>query len=440
MENVNNLNDEPSRINTSDSKDYSKSKQRDDIKKTVIINFSIIREVFNIINFSKFIKMSDFYFYLYTQNASMKDIENLAKIDDCADLDPTEKINKIYRHTQQNYDALIRNGGQFKKIFQTLAEYGISDEYHKGQTIIADKKIIKIFNDYYFANSIKEPKKNEPKTRKEIELKECKEILKNNIFSVKNLDGSLVIDSMRDMLMDILDTYDVNRNDEYALVNKITANQPDLYLTRNQLMHYYKDVANVYIKEKENNQQKEIDDIIFPNLPQGKKPDRKTHNSKSDIIGMQLFFIREVYRLFAQIDVIPNHMENFYAYLDITESDYDKMINNDTTQNKKIIEKLKPYKYPITCFRVDSPTSFINNQELVTAYYNLKNKKINTDEFQTLLKLDFCYKIPKENIGLALATYALIKGINDSTPSYYNTLNPDEKELYHQLVKLNSMT
>lgn len=372
-------------VNTSSTQDFSQYGKQDTSKEIIRVNMLIIREIFNSIR-PKQITYSMFYNAIYSGNKS--------------------------GNAEASYSTLIYNGQGNLKIFsEKLIEYGISAEYFAERLIDADECIL----DYFKGNaqdSVQTP------------ISACRDVLNYNIFSVKNLDGTLIIDCIKNIIDDILGTPAEKNESLYILTDKIADKKPSSHLSQKQVLDYYKNVVK-------NHPLDSIMDETVMDMPEGTLAEKKfLYYSESEKISATLFLIQETYRLFASLENIPDYMEKFYSYLEIPENEYQDMADNDTIKTKHLMKKLEPFKYPASLFRSDSPTKLTVCKEIAEAYSEYRLCKISYEAFQSILKLNLFYKVSTDNIGLVIPTYALVNEIGYSTPLYFDSLSDDEKNLY----------
>ena len=374
---------------------------------TIQANFLIIREVFNMIKDSR---TSNIDFWLY-----LLDWENTP-----------ENAEKAEAH----FTALIRFGaGDSIKHAKKLIEHGISAEYFNQSPtfIIADPAIQYVYDivteeskEYH-----KSTKKNESKT---YSLQERREVLLEKIFTIKNQDETLVIDCMRNLLMDM---YHISEP-TYDLGKYLTDLKVGSHLSQKNLKKYYKDVAEKFAKQ-----------LTAPELPIGKIPDKKIYSvedSESSIFTLTI--IREAYFIIADMYEINNPMKNFYEFIGISEDEYEDMLESGNIPNKLLVQKFEPYKYPASLFRGDNPTEIDVCSEIRNVYHAYStNFRYGIEKFRHYLKIFLCYKISNDNFALIIPTCSLIEAMLDTLP-YTNFLSDEELKIYKsiQLAEAVSLT
>lgn len=307
------------RLNTSDSKDNSKSTARDYQKSMIMLNLLIIREIFNIIkpkglsktclyaylygiqftgidlskyrqiidkitkelNYNDYIKLvtmtsASFKEYIESpvQNNETRFIEVIRKILNSSEIQEIygnydEFVNILFTRAQMSkaeasFNSLINRGeGDVSQIAQTLAEYGISKKYFNGNCFEADKDIIDAFSSYC--------------ADKSVELKDCVDILCEHIFSVKadnieNDDTVLIIDYIRDIINYISYGCDIKVNNESnSRIKDFTLKLAEKTKQDEQaLLHFSQKQINDFYKNATNNfQRNSTSNITVPSLPNG---------------------------------------------------------------------------------------------------------------------------------------------------------------------------
>ena len=385
------------RLNTSDSKDESISKARDDEKKATQTNLLIISKIFDTIKPKKLSKKC-FYAYLYGI--------------DCANFNLSDTKSKISR-AANSFNNLISEGeGDISQIAQILSKYGISEKYFNGNYFEADDIVIDAFSEYCTDSDLGD-------------MDNCVDILHKHIFSVKavkadntkNNDTVLVIDCIRAIVNDISQDCDIWLDKEaneriYDLTDKIAEKTKK---EKKDLLHFsQKQINDFYKNATKNFQRNSTSDITVPPLQKGTVKDTNIYITESEKISANLFFIREIFSLLASLyDEYQDLMNIFYEYLEINKNDYEVMINGGTINCRKILKKLEPYKYPASLFRSDSSSNMSMSTELKNAYDGYIIKEITLDELRSLLKLHLFYKMEPENIGLIIPTHALINDLFD---------------------------
>ena len=364
------------RVNTTSTKDFTKYAIQNERIMIIRVNLLILREIFNLIK-DKRTKSPVFYSYL---------------------------VDKSPKKAEAYYNTLVANGcGDYEKVKDRFVTYGISPEYFAEQYIDANETILKHFK-LFCQDSSKLP------------MNQCKKVLLQHIFSVKNLDGTLIIDCLKNLQMDIINIPEY----AYTLSDKIADIVPTAHYSQKQILDYYKKIVKENASDENTN-------ISLPNLPESKISDKKiAYYTQSDKISSTLLLIRETYRLFAMQDEMPYCMKAFYSYLEIPENEYQNMIDGGIITTKHLLKQLEPFKYPATLFRSDNPSDIDVSKEIMDACLDYKQGLISIEEFQALLKINIYYKISTDNIGLVFPTYSLVNEIRHTISLAYYELLTEE--------------
>ena len=368
---------------------------KDEKRKTIAVNLLIIREIFNVIKDNR-ISKPDFYSYIFDKDKSS-----------------AESI----------FSTFVKNGyGKIEKFAKKLIEYGLSKEYFSKDNpeyIQAPDEVVNLYAKYLdlenrliqdpYAKEKKSGKfdinKLSPEERKKEEQRDkirdenrkhknhMKMTLLENIFLIKNKDDSLVIDCLRNVILDCLEINKEAVPELYDISAHIVDTTPTAYLSKKQIQQYYTIVASEFSKY-------DIADLS------GKISTKKIYGKKNN--GFTFYLIRESYQILSQIDADrPDALDRFYNYLGVSEEDYESMIVTNVAPNKKMADLLTPFKYPASLFRGDVDTEYDISDDIkkycLEYYYNGKY-----DLFNNALTVFLCYKISSDNIGLVMPTLALI--------------------------------
>lgn len=366
-------------VNTSNKANYGKNLENDTPLEIYQTNFLIIREMFNLIK-DKRVSNSDFYAYIFDMDKSK------------AEVIMTSIVNTGY--------------GDIEKYSKKLIEYGLSKEYFSKENpefIQASEFIINNYRDYLITSKITKNEYDDTQEElaiKEIEREEQQElriynrkILLEDIFTVKNKDGSLVIDCLRNILLDYLEINKKAVSELYDMSAHIVDTTATAFLSQKQIQQYY-------IYTTWNFTKYDIADLS------GKVNSKKIYGKKSN--GFTFYLIRETYQILSQIDANrPDALERFYNYLEISEADYQSIIDSNLAPNKKMADLLTPFKYPASLFRGDTPAEYDVSDD-IKSYYKEYYCNGDYDLFNNALTVYLCYKISSDNIGLVMPTLALI--------------------------------
>ena len=368
---------------------------KDENRKTIAVNLFIIREIFNLIK-DKRISNSDFYSYIFDMDKSS------------SEMTMTSIVNTGY--------------GNVEKFAKKLIEYGLSEEYfskNNPEYIQAPDEVVNLYAEYLDLENklIEDPYGKEKKTgkfdinklspeeRKKEEQRDkirddnrdhkkyMKTTLLENIFLIKNKDDSLVIDCLRNVILDYLEINTKTVPKLYDISAHIVDTTPTAYLSQKQIQQYYANTVSDFIKYN-------IADLS------GKISARKIYGKKNN--GFTFYLIRESYQILSQIDADrPDALDKFYNYLELSEKDYKLMIDTNVAPNKKMADLLIPFKYPASLFRGDVATKYDISDDIKNYYIDYYCNG-DYDLFNNALTVYLCYKISSDNIGLVMPTLALI--------------------------------
>lgn len=223
---------------------------KDEKRKTIAVNLFIIREIFNLIK-DKRISNSDFYSYIFDMDKSS------------SEMTMTSIVNTGY--------------GNVEKFAKKLIEYGLSEEYfskNNPEYIQAPDEVVNLYAEYLDLENklIEDPYGKEKKTgkfdinklspeeRKKEEQRDkirddnrdhkkyMKTTLLENIFLIKNKDDSLVIDCLRNVILDYLEINTKTVPELYDISAHIVDTTPTAYLSQKQIQQYYANTASDFIK------------------------------------------------------------------------------------------------------------------------------------------------------------------------------------------------
>lgn len=343
-------------------------------------NLCIIRELFKLIK-PKEISMPEFYSFLA---AGWNDISK-------------EELDLFI----DGFEHAIRGNGDIKKFIRILTEYGISEEYFMdNRPMDADADILAKFTEY-----CKGTDRVTENGIDKIRLKECRQALLSQVFSVKNLDGTLVVHCLKRI---ILDMQHINKNENlelFDLAEKISQLELHSHLSQDRLKKYYEDFAKNYKNQE------------IPALPKQGSKSKNIYSSKAtgDTICDTLFLIREAYLALASIDKpeepAEESAEKFYAQINISEEEYEEMLSSKQVDARKLLCTFAPYKFPASLFRGDSATVLCMDKDMEHALSDYRNEIIGLEQFRILLKLNLFYCVKPKNFLFFFAVYSLYNKI-----------------------------
>lgn len=412
-------------------KDYTKIEK----KEITAVNLFIIREIFKLITDSK-AQLKDFYSFLFTQSRTFSLTD---KLDICEkfevsledfylDLQMDENIDKISKSQQEKYafqiEAYLKhNVGNINSPINTLINYGISPEFFDGEKIDISKQVWDACKRYlrkdYTKDSNKtfddilDKKEKKGKQNKNYDFaasacdrKEIQQDLLKEIYTICNLDGSLIIESIRDIIMDMTHT---NISENYNDTDVTLLQQIDNYQVIQGKSYSQNNLTKLYSQMAKHVDAKEFSfDVKTSDLSRIKKTTDNEH------VCDNLFIIIKTYQMFAKIEGVQDADEKLKKYLNLRDDDYTDLANGDTAliNSKDIAEKLSIYKFPATLFRADRPTRINLSKNIVDAYDAFKiDFDIVLFEFRLQFWLTYC--IDTQNLVLILAVYFLFKSLNN---------------------------
>ena len=246
---------------------------------------------------------------------------------------------------------------------------------------------------------------------------QCRECLLERIFSIKNKDGSLVIDCVRNIMLDMLNFDEKHQRPLYALADEIAHVTPNKNLSR---LDYKKDY-NAILENIDLTQPIELPDFPNSNYSSrvGNPLDKNKASYEWDKIQMSLFIIREAYLVFAEMDDIPNALNMFYEELGMSENEYmDMLFDSEVIDNKRLANILTKYKYPASIFHAEHPSRI----KLCPELYDFLSNYLGTDGYCFHDMLDdedlhdrfrfyLLYRLSKDNDEITFATMSLMAAI-----------------------------
>lgn len=390
---------------------------KDEKRKTIAINLFIIREIFKLINNGK-LSLGQFYAFLlaserkYTLEkmfsvceefeVSLDDFYSDLLLVENKSIDNTKNVNDvenelIEKKAISRISTYLKNTeGNLDTLFNTLIGYGISSEFFDGERIGVSKNLWNDCKLYFGEDSIRSAQ----------DRKKIQQELIEEIYTICNLDGSLVIESIRDIIMDMTHT---NITENYNSTDVTLLQQIDNYhvpqgvsYTQNNLIKLYSLMA------------KQVGEEVFTFDVKTSDFSRITKTANNESVCDNLFIIIKTYQMFASIEGIQDADEKLKNYLDLKKDDYEDLTNGDTVciNSKDIAEKLSIYRFPATLFRADHPTMINLSQNIMDAFDTFKTD-YDIILFEFRLKFWLTYCIDTQNIVLILAVYSLFKSLND---------------------------
>lgn len=335
-------------------------------------NLFIIRELVQFIGIKE--KTSIKYYYYYLFNDLIKDKKNIMK--KCSD-----RYAHLLFDTGKNNISLIK---------EKYIECGISPEYFDNQPIIFSdnshyslKGEIKEYLSHIRGNGnvkASEIPKGCAMDDIEGELTYLRQSISEKYCDIKNIDGSLMIDSIR------------------LLVNKI--------------IRYSRDNP-ISISEQKKVAFEEIDNFT-QSLPFALALESLSFNTKniylmkksSINIKINYLLIRTIFEMLCEMDelILP---EKFYSLIGISKQDYDNIIISGICDNKMLASILRKYNFPSSMFRGDNPSCIKIHPTLKKIAQKRINNEISNDEYLQFVREQILYINHVENSQLVLSVYAM---------------------------------
>ena len=405
-----------------------------DKKEITAVNLFIIREMFKLISDSQ-VQLKHFYSFLFTQGRtfSLTDRLNICEkfevsLDDFyLDLQKDENVDTIDKSQQEKYafqfEAYIKNNvGNINSAINTLINYGLSPEFFDGEKIDISEQVWTACKEYLDEDYTKDTMKNfdsitDKKEKKAAQnknydfaasaqkRKKIQQDLLKELYRIFNMDGSLIIESIRDIIMDMTHTnISENYNDtDIALLQQIDSHQmiQGKSYSQNSLTKLYLQMS------------KHIDAKDFSFDVKTTDLSRITKTTDNESVCQNLFIIIKTYQMFAKIEGIQDADEKLKNYLNLKDSDYTDLENGDTVliNSRDIAEKLSIYRFPATLFRADHPTR-INLSANIQDALDTFNIDYDIVLFEFRLQFWLTYCIDTQNIVLVLAVYSLFNSLN----------------------------
>lgn len=353
-------------------------------KEVVRINLLVIREI---IKYAKGnIPLPCVYTYLFSDKDSIS----------------TDYSKKVVKKSEQKVSTFIANGeGNLSKLFNRLTDYGISRDFFVNIPIIGQYS----FNKYIKYLEIK----NEG-------YDDMIENIKNNILFYENPDGSLIIDCIRNIILDIKN---LSPNSYlYTIVDK-ASDSKQTFSSNNQAIDYYKHVANTII----------VTDFLPEESTEIIRIDKISQFATSDIIIKNLFLIIETFRCLQWIDAKSDANETdeiddmiddrlIINYLGLDAQMERAIYQNDDSVKlpcRAIAEKIAPYKIPTTYFRKDSTTSIKCTKEISTAI-NDYFLDFDIEDFREILLTQLIDNVDTKNLIFVMGVYSLYRTLKLNAP------------------------
>ena len=380
-----------------------RKEERETIRDTKRINLFIIRELVRFICFQENISIKDYYFYLF--NDLIEDKKNIMS-----------KCETRYAHLLHDTTK-----NSLEVIKHKFIECGISDDYFNGRPIkfVEKKDNLKIeIYEYFQLNMDAEisdmtDKKINYKTNNK--LSALRERIAEQYNEVLNLDGTLMIDSIRLLVNNI-----IRYKRDYE--NVVYGGEKPCF---NEVLEFTDLFVNAIPTESYNNKQyksiykqllKSYSECGLPIMEEYVNPVSEkniyTNKVSNANISVNLMLIRTVYNILCEMDnlIAP---PVFYKIIDMKRIEYEEMISSGIADNKKLFSKLKKYHFPVAMFRGDEPKCIINESSLKQIVWKRVRNKCTEEEYILKVKEQLFNINHVEYAPFMLSMYSMYK---DSFP------------------------
>lgn len=381
----------------------ARAEERKIISNIKRMNLFIIRELVRFICFQENISINDYYFYLF--NDLIEDKNNI--------------MSKC--ETRHAHILLDTTKNSLEEIKHKFIECGISDDYFIDRPIkFVERKDSLEFEiyEYFQANMDAEitdttDKKINNKTNSKISA--LREKIAEQYNEVLNLDGTLMIDSIRLLVNNIIrykrDYENVVYGGEKPCFNEVLE-FTELFVNAIPTESYndkqYKSVYKQLLKSYSENRLPVMEEYVNP----VSEKNIYTNKFSNANISVNLMLIRTVYNIMCEMDKLINPRE-FYKLIDMTRIEYEKMISSGIADNKKLFSKLKKYHFPVAMFRGDEPKCIIKESPLKEIIWKRVQNKCTEEEYILKVKEQLFNVNHVEYASFMLSMYSMY---NDSFP------------------------
>lgn len=380
-------------------------------------NLFIIRELYQFVAIKESVSVQNLYTYLFADDYE-PDTPNISK--KCAD---------------KFYHALTDSPYAIQTAITKLVNCGISPEYFSTEYIKTNEIIESDAWEYLLTERNNFTEKHN--ISEDVRLTDFRESLSYEFESITNMDGTPLITHIRILILNA-SNYKGKITHVYNVAEKLAYFHPEKKYNTTSIQELYKRLGQKYLEqeqqkeqnkeqnekqnEKQNEEQNEeqnkeqsksIKEIInkIPDIS-----DKNIYSNKiaSENIKANYFIIRELYLLYAEMDDIGNALDKFYATLNITEEEYEKIISTGIANNKYLSEKLLPFHFPVNMFRGDKPTLIKMHPVLKNYIFDYLDNSLDYTEFLEKLRIEILYINHAENITLIFPIYSLFCAVKEN--------------------------
>lgn len=364
----------------SQREDYRQEKDYTQTKKDVTaVNLFIIREIIKSVKGN--IPLPLIYVYLFDGkklNVQLKE----------ADLQKAD-----YRFTT----FLTKKEGNLSTFCESLVYYGISPEFFSDKYIYIGKDALShlINGIIYWEDDA---------------YKDDLDSLREQIMFLENLDGSLIVDCIRNIILDIKNINFSDNPDLYIFTNALADTK---YATSSQ------NKAKIFYKSAVTKYKKLIMDPLPDNSENAIRLDIVKRETTSETIRKNLFLLIETYTFLLILDDNEFDVQPLYNFLGLDDDMLFSIYENENMINlpcREIARKLASYKVPISYFRTDSQTNIDCSASILSAMNTyFADKDIET--FREKLYFQLGYQTDVRNVVIVMSMYALYRDLNYSDES-----------------------
>lgn len=341
-------------------------------------------------------------------------------------------ISPEYVTADENITIIDVDSDIEQLIKNYLASLKLKRKNNKKTDDITDDILQEIKNKYkYLENGevsyyskLKTKNKEEKSDIPKVLLKTIQPVLHDYYDRIYNLDGSLLIDSIKRLVLESK-KYVADRDFLSEIGVEISNIQLDNYYTNASTKKIY----SYYAKQlAEKNPE-------IPNVNPVRKDKVNLIENSNNIISHNFFIVRELYLILAELENITDALDKFYSILDIPQNDYESIIQTDSVTDFEIINKLVRFNFPVSIFRKDNLTylPMRKNLEYLIQDYFINN---DYDEFYTKLKLEMIYTNYEENAVLFMLVYNILKAVIEEEDTHWSDLVTKYPDLLTKEFKL----
>lgn len=426
-----------------------------DEKTKLRINYLLIRELYRLVcTYENKGNMSQFYIYLFgdfEEYFKEKDQENIlkkcrnrfCKFLEIGEGDMTGANNKLFHigiPDKYFIDTLFNINEEIEKQIEISFL-----KIHEKQEAERGKKYFKIFQsllkNYYEDITINNGDEEIPVIvfmsdlhRRILKLSELKKEFNKKIrdeickmMGEKSKEEIVFVEAVPGLYYWAFKEAEKEENIQFEIAKNIMTSKIHKNMGMKEIKALYQEIIQKGYADS--NYIERIEEAKVKNIYKNRKP--------SDEIKYNYFVIREVYRLFSDLEDMEHAMERFYDFLGTSQNEYQEIIKTGIADNQYFYAKLCSFQFPVSMFRGDNPVIMNMNNELkheVENYFRKieeAEKKFNKKQigereckekrseylmnFRYFLKLEICYMHHIENHILVFAVARMLEAIKENT-------------------------